>query len=353
MKGILKVHKKCFLLFFILIGISFLFGCNGVTPTSYTITATAGAGGSISPVGSITVTEGDSQSFTITPDEGYQIENVLVDGASIGPVSTYSFTSVTQDHTIQTSFVLDVIEFKVYNIDTGVGYNSIQEAIDAANNGDTIEVSEGIYYENIIFDGRDINVNSTDPSNSSIMLATIIDGGGNDSVVKFTGNDYSNMTGFTIQNGNASEGGGIYIDKSNPTITGNFIKRNKADLGGGIYMSKSGPNIFSNSIINNTANQGGGFYISRGAEYGGYPRITGNDIKFNTANYYGGMFIREDNISSPFDIGGSNPSDTDEFNTICGNEPDQILSVHSLSYPNNYISSYCAIVKCSKEEKSF
>ena len=147
------------------------------------------------------------------------------------------------------------------------------------------------------------------------------------------------------RDGNASEGGGIHIDKSNPTVTGNFIKRNKAGLGGGIYMSKSAPNIFGNSIINNTANQGGGFYISRSNQYGTPPSICGNDIKFNTADYYGGMYIEEDNNSTPFDIGGSNPSDTDKFNTICGNDPDQIVSVYYFSYPNNNISSYCAIIK--------
>ena len=72
----------------------------------HTITATAGNGGSISPSGPVTVVEGSSQSFTITPDVGNSISDVVVDGSSVGAVTTHTFTNVTSDHTIVAYFTL-------------------------------------------------------------------------------------------------------------------------------------------------------------------------------------------------------------------------------------------------------
>ena len=71
---------------------------------AYTITATAGANGSISPSGSVTVIEGGNQAFTIKPNSGYHIEDVLVDGSSVGAVSTYTFSNVTENHMISATF---------------------------------------------------------------------------------------------------------------------------------------------------------------------------------------------------------------------------------------------------------
>jgi len=73
---------------------------------TYTITATAGAGGSINPSGDVSVNHGDDQEFAITPDEGYNVEDVLVDGESVGPRTSYTFTGVAADHTIHASFSL-------------------------------------------------------------------------------------------------------------------------------------------------------------------------------------------------------------------------------------------------------
>jgi len=75
---------------------------------TYTITASAGPHGSINPFGSITVNQGTDKSFTITPDIDYQIADVLVDGSSAGAVSSYTFTNVSQDHTISATFNTDV-----------------------------------------------------------------------------------------------------------------------------------------------------------------------------------------------------------------------------------------------------
>ncbi len=71
-----------------------------------TITASAGSGGAISPLGAVVVNYGADQSFTITPDGGYHVADVLVDGGSVGAVTTYTFTGVTTSHTIAASFAV-------------------------------------------------------------------------------------------------------------------------------------------------------------------------------------------------------------------------------------------------------
>jgi hypothetical protein len=75
--------------------------------TTFTITSSAGPGGNIAPLGSTAVTSGGSQAYAISPDPGYHVADVLVDGSSVGPVTTYAFTDVTADHTISASFAPD------------------------------------------------------------------------------------------------------------------------------------------------------------------------------------------------------------------------------------------------------
>ena len=71
----------------------------------YTIKATAGAGGSISPSGNVSVREGSDRTFTITPDKGYAVSNVKIDGKSIGAVRSYTFENVRHAHTIEVIFM--------------------------------------------------------------------------------------------------------------------------------------------------------------------------------------------------------------------------------------------------------
>ena len=77
---------------------------SGHSYSYYTIKATAGAGGSISPSGNVSVREGRDQTFTITPDKGYAVANVKIDGRSIGAVKSYTFENVKRAHTIEVSF---------------------------------------------------------------------------------------------------------------------------------------------------------------------------------------------------------------------------------------------------------
>src|ERR671931_1409317 len=73
-----------------------------------TITASAGANGSISPAGAVSVNCGSNQTFTITPAACYHVADVLVDGGSVGAGSSYTFSNVTVNHTISASFAVDV-----------------------------------------------------------------------------------------------------------------------------------------------------------------------------------------------------------------------------------------------------
>ena len=80
-------------------------GGGGWYDSYYTIEAAAGTGGSISPSGNISVREGADQTFTITPDKGYAVANVKIDGESIGAVKSYTFENVSKAHAIEVIFV--------------------------------------------------------------------------------------------------------------------------------------------------------------------------------------------------------------------------------------------------------
>ena len=78
---------------------------SGHSYSYYTIKATTGTGGSISPSGNVSVREGRDQTFTITPDKGYAVSNVKIDGKSIGAVKSYTFENVRRTHTIEVIFM--------------------------------------------------------------------------------------------------------------------------------------------------------------------------------------------------------------------------------------------------------
>ena len=102
----------------------------------YTIKAAAGAGGSISPFGNVSVREGRDQTFTITPDKGYAVANVKIDGKSIGAVKSYTFENVKRAHTIEVSFTR-ANEF----IDVPAGSYYYDAVMWAVENGVTTGVS--------------------------------------------------------------------------------------------------------------------------------------------------------------------------------------------------------------------
>jgi predicted outer membrane repeat protein len=191
-------------------------------------------------------------------------------------------------------------------------YSTIQQAIVAAQNGDTILVASGTYFENINFLGKAITVTSQQGTAS-----TVIDGNGLGSVVTFnSGEDVNSvLTGFTITNGESEKGGGINCNASSPSIIRNTITKNYAGYcgggincegpncatiieantisdnasyldGGGICcMINSKPDLFNNFICANTATYCGGGIASA---YGSVPILVNNTLFDNTAGEDGG-----------------------------------------------------------------
>lgn len=190
-------------------------------------------------------------------------------------------------------------------------YDMIQEAIDAAANGDLILVLPGSYVENIDNLGKTIDIRSDadgDPGTfDTTPESTHIDGNQTDTVVRFqsTTSGTAALQGFTITNGLGYWAGAINCGQGTSiTITDNIIDGNSAYHTGGIICNDSDVVINNNSITNNEGNTGGGGLNC----YESTAVITNNIISGNTTNGYGGGISCWDN-STP----------TIAFNVIDGN----------------------------------
>jgi hypothetical protein len=147
-------------------------------------------------------------------------------------------------------------------------FTTIQAAINAAVNSDTIIVRPGRYAEKINFNGKNITLRSTDPNIPSVVESTIISASNSGTVVTFTGTEESDcmLSGFTITGGNSVVGGGVYGQDTRAVISNCTIKNNSANYGGGLSFCKGA--ITSCTITNNSAatttypwdSYGGGLY---------------------------------------------------------------------------------------------
>lgn len=84
--------------------------------TQFTITATAGNGGKIAPTGATKVYKGTSKAFTITPNDGYHVDSLTVDGTAVDVVTEYTFSDVTANHTIAVTFAKDAMTVAKENL---------------------------------------------------------------------------------------------------------------------------------------------------------------------------------------------------------------------------------------------
>ena len=122
--------------------------------STYTLTATAGTNGSISPQGTVTVSSGGNQAFSITPATKYQVSNVVVDGVSQGPITTYTFNNVTSNHSITAAFAAPS-----YTITASTGSNgsiSPQGTVTVSSGGNqafTITPATNYQVSNVVVDG--------------------------------------------------------------------------------------------------------------------------------------------------------------------------------------------------------
>jgi hypothetical protein len=226
-------------------------------------------------------------------------------------------------------------------------YSTIQAAINASQDGDTVLVAQGTYYENINFRGKNITVASTFiiNGNRQAILNTIINGSNPSHpdtascVLIVSGEDSTTvLEGFTLTGGIGTnwtdehgagiyvEGGGVLITQSSPIIRNNFIVDNEAIRrltgtvsagGGGIRAGDSDAKILNNVIMQNRGLYGGGIVLN----YCSGAVIKNNIIVDNTVDQYvvastfggGGLWILEDRPGDP------RPNIV-ENNTIIGNK---------------------------------
>lgn len=182
---------------------------------------------------------------------------------------------------------------------SGCEYSTIQSAIDDANPGYTVLVDDGVYYENINFNGLAITVQSVNGAANAI-----IDGSLGSSVVTFTNSETNSsiLSGFTITGGTGTVsgsnpiGGGIYCYSSSPkinncTISGNTAIGESNGWGGGIYCSySSSPTIINCTISSNIATSSGGGIYAGGSSS---PTITNCTISGNSAIWGGGIICHD------------------------------------------------------------
>jgi len=182
---------------------------------------------------------------------------------------------------------------------------TIQRAINAAIENDTIVVKPGRYYENLCFTDKEITLSCIDPDNPYVVAATIIDGNDANNVIIFApGDANSTVTGFTITNGRAiasqgaysDYGGGIYCNSVSPEITNCVITRNEACVGGGgIYCINSSNATINKCVFseNDAGGYGGGIY-----HYNQSSSTIVNTIFIgNNAFWYGGAIYNGGNCS--------------------------------------------------------
>ena len=237
------------------------------------------------------------------------------------------------------------------NLRTWTLYFTIQDAINNALDGDTISIAPGTYYKNLVVN-RNINIIGAGKD------ITIIDGQQKDSVIIINPDIIATISGFTIRNGNAERGGGVFINGATLTLQNSTVTGNTATYGGGIWNGYtltlinsqvtgntygwlgggicncgSGLVIINSQISGNRKSgndcRGGGIYNY----YGAIGKLQNSTITGNTAVYGGGVYndswFYADSLSR---ISGNSPND------VAGNPITTSLSTAE-GIPTNNVSA--------------
>jgi len=162
-------------------------------------------------------------------------------------------------------------------------YPTIQAAINAAVDGDTVIVAQDTYYENINFGGKSITVTSTDPNDPNVIAGTVIDANGSGTVVTFPDVESANcvLAGFTITDGNASDrGGGILCWDGSITIDNCIITGNSASKGGGIYSDYAELTVAGCTFSGNVVDCLGISFCGGGGIFNQYGNLIVTDCTF-------------------------------------------------------------------------
>ena len=201
-----------------------------VPNSDYTITATAGPNGSISPSGSVPVYPKGSSTFTITPNTGYSVSNVVIDGKSVGAVTSYTFSSVTANHTISATFAI-----KTYTITASAGTggsispSGAQTVNYNTNQGFTITPNTGYTISNVVVDGKSagavtsysfssVTANHTISATFAINTYTITASAGTGGSISPSGAqtvNYNTNQGFTITPNTGYSVSNVVVDGKN------------------------------------------------------------------------------------------------------------------------------------------
>jgi len=230
-----------------------------ITQPTYIISASTSPGGYISPSGDVAVEHGSDQDFAIIPSPGYQIEEIQVDDLPVEITELYTFYEVTQHHIIVVTFSETQSSNRVHNISKGTYYDTIQEAIDDAENNNVIEVDDGTYHERLWFpnypaksltlrsiNGSESTIISCDSSYSTVLIET------------YSSSIVTELTGFKITHQGGSNGRGLDICGGTVEVNHCNISGNSFDYDGGGIINIGTLTINNSTISYNQADHGGG-----------------------------------------------------------------------------------------------
>jgi len=273
-----------------------------VTTPIHIIVASAGANGSITPQGSVQVYEGSDETFTITPNPGYYILDVLVDGLSVGPVNTYTFSNVTSNRTIHAKIEREAPSPGVHIItaNTSAGGRISPSGNVQINDGDDrdfmITANPGYHIQDILVDGSSIGSFGTQSAQAISLTNVTMD---HTIFAEFSRNSGGSNSGGQ-NNGRPGSGG-----QGSSGVLGSVSSRSDDDSderrpGSGLYLL-----VVENGI-------GGGWYVP-----GTVVTIKAQDGLFNRwEGGNGGVFANAYNPETTFTMPARNARVTATYHDL-------------------------------------